>query len=172
MDPAESKSQLLLQVQPTSHTPEGNIRTHSIWIPVGVSLGPAGRWSKGMSTPGHQGPLLAQGGWGAGPHQLHTITSCFWNGARSAPLPTSSATLDCVPLLRGGKKVLTMHPHSVLASAQLSPNISAAPLLRAPPTLISLIWGCGGAGKALGQRKDRVTSAPHERTEPHTAGAA
>ena len=50
-------------------------------------------------------PFLAQGGWGTGPPQLHTITSCSWEGAwGSAPLPTSSATLDCAPLLSGEKK--------------------------------------------------------------------
>lgn len=122
-------------------------------------------WPCWQVVQGHEHPLpirvpfLAQGGWGAGPHQLHTITSCFWNGARgSAPLPTSSATLDCVPLLRGGKKSPhNASPHSVLASAQLSPNISAAPLLRAPSKA-----NFSGSGDVAGQKRG---SQARERTE-------
>ena len=105
-------------------------------------------------------PFLAQGGWGTGPPQLHTITSCSWEGTwGSAPLPTSSATLDCAPLLSGGKKKspLCASPHSVLPAAQLSPNISAVPLLRAPSKS-----NFSGPGDVAGQKGG---SQARERTE-------
>ena len=121
-------------------------------------------------------PFLAQGGWGAGRHQLHSITSCSWDGARgSAPLPTSSATLGCVPLSqrREKKSPHNVSPHSVLTAAQLSPNVSAVPLLRAPSKS-----NFSGPGDVAGQKRgsqagERTESSPLPvREQSHTQPAA
>lgn len=160
---------MLPQVQPTSHTPEGNIRT-TLSGYSGCVPGPCWQVVQGHEHPlPIRVPFLAQGGWGAGPHQLHTITSCL-NGARgSAPSHQLSHLGLCAPSQRR-EKVPTMHPHSVLPCfcPAFPKHFCSAPAPSPFPRLISLDLGMWRGRKGLpGQRKDRVTSRLPMRTEPH-----
>lgn len=179
-EPASGSSRVRVSCYPRfspRHTPEGIVPTLSgyLWVcPLFLFVG-----GQGMRAPAHQGPLPSPGWLGCCPHQLHTITSLLleWGKGVPAPSPPAQPPWIVCPFSRGGEKSPSQCiPPLCLASAQLSPNISASAPAPSPFRLISLDLGMWRGRKEAPRPEKGQVSFPmrgqsHTRRRRHSLGA-